>query len=103
MNFNRLHYLEKVQSLQFTKSLKRLILIQSIICAAFINLNASSGIFPDEKKPGDDKKAKAKREDTTKFAIQETLPEEEDEESPDTLQITFPSHDLYSSWDTIAA
>jgi murein DD-endopeptidase MepM/ murein hydrolase activator NlpD len=103
MNLNRLHYLEKVQSLQFSNSLKRLILIHSIVCAAFINLNASSNIFPDEKKPGDDKKAKAKREDTTKFAVHETLPEDGDDESPDTLQITFPSHDLYSSWDTIAA
>ena len=61
----------------------------------------------DEKKPGDDKKAKAKREDTTKLVIAapEALVETEDGEveSPDTMQINFPSHDLYASWDTTAA
>jgi murein DD-endopeptidase MepM/ murein hydrolase activator NlpD len=68
---------------------------------AFINLNASSFIRPDEKKPGDDKKSKAKREDTTKFVVNQPITEEEgEEEMPDTLEITFPSHDLYSSWDT---
>lgn len=61
----------------------------------------------DEKKPGDDKKAKAKREDTTKMVISAAvvITESDDNESegPDTLQITFPSHDLYASWDTTAA
>jgi len=82
----------------------RLISIISIVCSAFINLNASSSYLPDEKKPGDDKKAKGKREDTTKFVVNEGVAlEDEDAETPDTLQITFPSHDLYASWDTIMA
>jgi murein DD-endopeptidase MepM/ murein hydrolase activator NlpD len=67
---------------------------------AFFNLNASS--FYDV--PGDDKKAKNKREDTTKFAVNQEAAEETDEsETPDTTQILFPSHDLYASWDTSKA
>ncbi len=61
----------------------------------------------DEKKPGDDKKAKAKREDTTKMVINTpvviTEADDAEVESPDTMQILFPSHDLYASWDTTAA
>ena len=69
-----------------------------------MNLNASRGYFPDEKnKPGDDKKAKAKREDTTKMVINQEQLTETDVESPDTNQILFPSHDLYTSWDTNTA
>ena len=83
--------------------MKRLIYILSITCIVFSSLNASVGFTPDERnKPGDDKKAKAKREDTTKFVVnQENLTE--DEETPDTTQISFPSHDLYTSWDTTKA
>lgn len=70
---------------------------------AFINVNAA--YVPDEKKPGDDKKAKAKREDTTKFVVtQEPIADESDDSpDPDTSLILFPSHDLYASWDTEAA
>lgn len=93
-----------MQSLQFVK-VKKLISILSILCVGFLNLNAGLISSPDEKKPGDDKKAKAKREDTTKLVINQSISsnESEDEESPDTLQILFPSHDLYASWDTISA
>jgi murein DD-endopeptidase MepM/ murein hydrolase activator NlpD len=71
---------------------------------AFINLNASSFSAPDERnKPGDDKKSKAKREDTAKFVVNHETPEETEEETPDTTLILFPSHDLYTSWDTNAA
>jgi murein DD-endopeptidase MepM/ murein hydrolase activator NlpD len=66
-------------------------------------MNASAFLFPDEKKPGDDKKGKAKREDTTKLVINQTLASEEEDEIPDTTIIAFPSHDLYSTWDTSAA
>jgi hypothetical protein len=48
--------------------------------------------------PGDDKKGKVKREDTTRFVLNR-VSECEDDELPDTLQFLFPSHDLYSSWD----
>ncbi|MES2681600.1 MAG: M23 family metallopeptidase [Bacteroidota bacterium] len=66
---------------------------------SFINLNASSISIP-----GDDKKGKAKkeREDTSRLVINEgTLSDLE--ETPDTSLILFPSHDLYTSWDTTAA
>lgn len=88
------------------KKLKKLIYILSITCISFINLNASSKyILDDRNKPGDDKKskeAKAKREDTTKFVInEESLAD--NMETPDTAQILFPSHDLYTSWNTDVA
>lgn len=85
--------------MQSPKKLRKLIYILSITCAAALNLNASSAI------PGDDKKAKAKkeREDTTCVALNPHEINESDEETPDTTLILFPSHDLYASWDTIAA
>lgn len=67
-------------------------------------VNASAGYYsPDDRKPGDDKKTKAKREDTAHFELSQQEPLSETEETPDTCQITFPSHDLYSSWDVNAA
>ncbi|WP_317897366.1 peptidoglycan DD-metalloendopeptidase family protein [Aurantibacillus circumpalustris] len=68
-----------------------------------LNLNASA-FSPDEKnKPGDDKKSKAKREDTTKMVMNlEPIADLEGEET-DTTEISFPSHDLYASWDTNTA
>lgn len=70
-------------------------------CMALGSLQALSFHNLDDKnKPGDDKKAKAKREDTTKYVINE---ESLAEDAPDTTQILFPSHDLYASWDTTAA
>ena len=84
--------------------MKKLIYILSITCIAFTNLNASVFFIPDDRnKPGDDKKAKAKREDTTKMVINQENLAELDLESPDTTQILFPSHDLYTSWDTNTA
>lgn len=73
----------------------------SITCVAFVHLNAYSA----PSVPGDDKKAKAKKEkdDTSQVVVNAPLIEESDEESPDTSLILFPSHDLYASWDTIAA
>lgn len=80
--------------------MRKLIYILSITCAVLVNLNAYS--IPVA---GDDKKAKAKkeREDTTRLAITEENLTTDAEETPDTAFIAFPSHDLYSSWDTIAA
>ena len=57
---------------------------------------AFAGIFDERNKPGDDKKAKAKRDDTTHYVISE----ESIIESPDTALILFPSNDLYATWDT---
>jgi murein DD-endopeptidase MepM/ murein hydrolase activator NlpD len=92
----------KVQSLHFQKLVKKLIAILSITCVAFLNATAAY-YSPDDKKPGDDKKTKAKREDTTHFELTQQEPLTENEETPDTCLITFPSHDLYSSWDVNAA
>ena len=88
----------------FLQNVKRLFVILSITCVAFLNLNAISSTYGDDKnKRGDDKKNKAKREDTTKFIVNnENLIDSEDE-SPDTNQILFPSHDLYATWDTLSA
>ncbi len=58
---------------------------------------------PDEKPVKDDgKKKAAKRDDTTKVAVNPSilvLNEEHEEEEVDSL-LAFPSSDLYSSWDT---
>lgn len=80
--------------------MRKIIYILSITWLAFVNLNASSATVY-----GDDKKAKAKkeREDTTRLVINTEESLADLEETPDTSMITFPSHDLYSSWDTIAA
>ena len=84
--------------------MKKITIILTIICLAFFNVNAISNGFHDGKsKPGDDKKSKAKREDTTKFVINLENVTENEEESPDTNLILFPSHDLYASWDTLMA
>lgn len=84
--------------------MKRLIYILSITCIAFTQVSASSFLSPDERnKPGDDKKNKAKKDDTTAFVVNNPDCIDEVEESPDTTLILFPSHDLYASWDTNAA
>jgi murein DD-endopeptidase MepM/ murein hydrolase activator NlpD len=83
---------------------KKLVIILSITCIAFFNVNAASLAYHDDKtKRGDDKKSKAKRDDTTKFVINTENIFDEEEEIPDTNQILFPSHDLYASWDTLMA
>lgn len=90
--------------MQPLNKLRKLIYILSISCIGLFNLNAYSASFPDEKRPGDDKKAKVKKEkdDTTQYVITNG-PSEDLEETPDTTLITFPSHDLYASWNTEAA
>jgi hypothetical protein len=76
--------------------MKRLIYILSITCIAFLNAGAA---IDDKIKPDDDKKGKVKRDDTTKYVIcEETL-----SETPDTTVFSFPSHDLYATWDTSSA
>lgn len=80
--------------------MKKLIYILSITCIAFLNVSATTILGDDDKnKPDDGKKVKVKRDDTTKFVINE----ENLSETPDTTQILFPSHDLYSTWDTSMA
>lgn len=86
--------------------MKKVIYIASIICVSFLNLNALDISYGDEKnKRGDDKKSKAKRDDTTKIVVVQdpTLFDEDSEDLLDTAEITFPSHDLYASWDTNTA
>lgn len=90
--------------MQHLKKVKKLIYILSISCLSY--LNTAAGTFsPDDrnKKIDDDKKSKIKRDDTTKQVIQSELLAEAGDESIDTVQILFPSHDLYSSWDTSMA
>ena len=66
------------------------------LCARFSN-SSILFTFPDDDKKI--KENKQKREDTVKFVInQESLLDLS--ETPDTNQILFPSHDLYSSWDS---
>ncbi len=60
------------------------------------NALAFSGVFDEKNKPGDDKKTKTKRDDTTHY----TLNEENLVEGNDTALINFPSNDLYATWDT---
>src|SRR4051812_3075223 len=67
----------------------------ALIALAFC-LNSAFGAAPDERnKPGDDKKSKLKKDDTTHYVLND-----EAIETPDTSQILFPSNDLYASWDT---
>ena len=71
-----------------------------MLLATVLACSSLSAKSPDERtKPGDDKKAKAKRADSTASAPILTE-DESDEESPDTSLILFPSNDLYASWDT---
>jgi len=58
-----------------------------------------NGLFDERNKPGDDKKAKVKRDDTTRYTLNSNVLETE-EEAQDTTLILFPSNDLYSNWDT---
>jgi murein DD-endopeptidase MepM/ murein hydrolase activator NlpD len=78
--------------------LRRIIYILSISCIGISGLNASPGFIPGDDKKG---KATAKKDDTTRYVVNPELPGEE--ETPDTSVITFPSHDLYSTWDINAA
>jgi len=83
-----------------SSKLKKVIYILSVLCIGILHLEAAA-FAPDEKKPGDDKKSKTKREDTTQLAIsREVVDLETEEETPDSAAITFPSHDLYATWDT---
>jgi murein DD-endopeptidase MepM/ murein hydrolase activator NlpD len=69
-----------------------------LFIAVFACTSISASVLDDRNKPGDDKKAKAKRTDTTTNNTGVLL--ENEEESPDTTLILFPSNDLYSNWDT---
>lgn len=95
----------KRANLQSVFKLKRSICILSIIYIAFLNTNVYAVSSPDEKKPGDDKKAKVKKEtpDTTKIIVNSVDFSESmglNDEETDTLLIEFPSHDLYYDWNT---
>ena len=72
------------------------LMVSALLCASSV---MASPFSPDDKKPGDDKKGKAakQKEDTIAYNLPE--PSTEADETPDTTLITFPSHDLYASWD----
>jgi murein DD-endopeptidase MepM/ murein hydrolase activator NlpD len=96
VNFCRIS--RKILNLCNIQKMNRLANIPTVALLAFLFVctSAMAGI-PDEKdKPGDDKKAKAKRDDTTRYVISE----ESLDETPDTTALLFPSNDLYASWDT---
>ena len=67
-----------------------------VVFFSFLGMStAFAGVLDERTKPGDDKKTKAKRDDTSHVALSdESLIEE------DTTLITFPSNDLYATWDT---
>ena len=92
---------KKSESLQNSEFLKRLIHILSILCVTTSIGFASSLTGDDEKNKvaGDDKKGKVKRDDTTTYVVNE----ETIEDHADTTLMLFPSHDLYSVWDTTSA
>lgn len=84
--------------------MKKLILIVSVSCLGYLTAGATT-FSPDDRKKGvdDDKKSKIKRDDTTRQVINCEEIADSGEETVDTVQILFPSHDLYSSWDTSSA
>lgn len=71
----------------------------TMLLLAFSVQATAIGNYDERNKPGDDKKAKAKRDDTTRYVINSSILENE-EESQDTSIILFPSNDLYANWDT---
>ena len=73
-------------------------LFLTLFIAVFACTSVLARVSDDRNKPGDDKKAKAKRSDTTTNANTALIDCED--ESPDTTLILFPSNDLYSNWDT---
>ena len=71
--------------------------ILMLLAAVFACQSLTASVFDDRNKPGDDKKSKSKRADST---VSATLLIDTEEESTDTCLILFPSNDLYASWDT---
>jgi murein DD-endopeptidase MepM/ murein hydrolase activator NlpD len=84
------------------KTLHKIFIIISLLAVTSTSLNASVW---DEKKPGDDKKAKKAKDDTSAVNTNIAKINEDcnDEEEADTVQFLFPSNDLYASWDTTMA
>jgi murein DD-endopeptidase MepM/ murein hydrolase activator NlpD len=90
------------------KLIGKIFIIISLVVFTSNTIHAS---VLDEKKPGDDKKSKVKAKDDTtavNTTITKHLTDEvnEDallEDAHDTTLITFPSNDLYASWDTTMA
>ena len=71
----------------------------TLVLTGFTASAGTKGIYDERNKPGDDKKAKAKKDDTTRYVVNSNILDNE-EESPDTSLILFPSNDLYANWDT---
>ena len=88
----------KIINLCKTHKMKRLSHIKVLVLLTLgfcLNL-AHAGVLDERNKPGDDKKAKVKRDDTTHYVINE----ESLADCQDTALILFPSNDLYATWDT---
>src|SRR5687767_1358698 len=73
------------------------IAVLTLAFLVFAPENASATPFDERGKPGDDKKSKPapKKDDTTCYEMGEDLLD-----IADTALITFPSNDLYATWDT---
>jgi len=87
------------------KTLSKIFTITLLI--GLTSFNMSGGTW-DEKKPDDDKKGKKAKDDTTAHAhhLDKSLMEQDEDgllAESDTTIISFPSNDLYASWDTIMA
>lgn len=84
------------------KIIHKIFIIISLLMVTSTAVNAS--VF-DEKKPGDDKKAKKAKDDTSSVntAVVKLNEDCNDEEEVDTVLFSFPSNDLYASWDTTMA
>lgn len=85
------------------KNLYKIFIFISLLAVTSTSLKAS---VYDERKPGDDKKAKTKaKDDTSSVNTNLTKLEDcnEEQEEPDTALFLFPSNDLYASWDTSMA
>jgi murein DD-endopeptidase MepM/ murein hydrolase activator NlpD len=85
------------------KNIYKIFIFISLLSVTSTTLNASGY---DEKKPGDDKKAKTKAKDDTSSVSSNIAKLEdcnEEQEEPDTALFLFPSNDLYASWDTTMA
>jgi len=84
--------------------------IFSIILLLVVTSNTGNAAVYDEKKPGDDKKAKVKAKDDTTAnntvhikGLSEECEEDAMEADAESSIILFPSNDLYASWDTSRA
>lgn len=70
-----------------------------LLTGSFYATTLNKGIYDERNKPGDDKKAKTKKDDSTHYVLNSNILDTE-EDSQDTSLVLFPSNDLYATWDT---